>query len=153
MSFARPAVLGDVDANGVEFDLIPYRGRIVASLNGWIADVKSRGGVVTQIPGGFFEGIKGARFGSSVPYVYELPPVWLLVSDGIDTAAYEFLDFFHYTDVAEAADNQMQGLVDMIDTAGTVVGGIPSTLKVVAIGAVALLGIMALSYLPRPRSS
>jgi len=143
----------------LNFDVIAYRGDLVASRNGWIADEKKRGGVITQVPGGFFHGIMAARYGTAPPFAYELPPIWLLIVDGIDTATLEFLDWANYQGVAEAAENQRQGLVDLVTGAGKAAGdlaaGLPSLVKWSAIGLVAVVGLAALQLLPRsnPRRS
>jgi len=135
------------DAEGNYFDVIAYRGGIVGSRDGWIRDEKARGGVITQVPGGFFHGIMAARFGSASPYAYELPPVWLLVIDGIDTGTDEFLSFMNYQGVAEEAENQRQDIVDIIDKAP---GVIVSTTKWLAIAGVAAVALVVLSYVPHP---
>jgi hypothetical protein len=136
----------------LDFDVIPYRGSPVATFDGWRADATARGGTITQVPGGFFANFKAARFGSTVPYVYELPPVWLLALDGVDVADQEVLSWFDYQGIATDADNQLQALHDLLTTApgklGDVVTSIPSILKWSAVG---LIALVVLSALPRRR--
>lgn len=151
MSYAmtRAGVLGDdpaYDDDSSSFDVILYRGAIVASQAGWIADAKARGGVITQVPGGFWHGLKASRFGSAPPYTYELPPVWLLVWDGVDVGTDEFLNLVNYSGVAEYADNQTQGLVDLAKGAGALISS--DTIKYAAWVAVGLVALKALDFLP-----
>ncbi len=157
MGFSR-----DDDA-GLNFDVIAYRGAPVATFDGWRADVKSRGGTVAQVPGGFFHDVKAARFGYAVPYVYELPPIWLLVWDGIDVSVAEFQQWVNYQGIAEEAENQRQSLEDLVTGAGkaggALVAGLPSLVKWGAIGLTAIVGLELLRTLapahnpPRRRRS
>lgn len=151
------------DSAALDFDLIAYRGSPVATFDGWRADVKSRGGGVTQVPGGFFVGVKAARFGSSKPYVYELPPVWLLVWDGVDVATYEFLEWADYQGISAAAENQRQdvenigrGVARVVTGAGKIAGdvgaGLPTALKWGAIGLAAVLGLQLVKTLAPRRN-
>lgn len=156
MSYAvQRFTLGDdpgYDDDSSSFDVILYRGAIVASESSWIADAKARGGVITQVPSGFWHDVKAARFGSSPPYTYELPPVWLLVWDGVDLATDEFLSLVNYSGVAAEAENQKQGFTDMVTGAANLVTGVPSALKWAAVGVLGLVALKALDVLPRGRA-
>lgn len=141
------------DDGTLDFDVIAYRGNPVATFDGWRSDAEGRGGVVTQVPGGFFNGVKAARFGGHVPYVYELPPVWLLVWDGIDVADNEFLSWIDYQGIAENADNQLQAVADILkktpDVIGKTVSAIPVALKWAAVGLLAIVALELLGQLPK----
>jgi hypothetical protein len=147
------ALGADIDGSG--YDVTLYRGAIVGSRAAWVADAESRGGVITQVPGGFWHDIECARFGDAPPYLYELPPVWLLVWDGVDVATQEFLELVDYTGIAEAADNQRQDVANIGTGAAGAVNGLfhdaPAVLKYAAIGGVALLALNLLSRVPRNR--
>lgn len=116
------AVLGSsIDDFGMplDFDVIAYRGAMVASRDAWLADIKSRGGVFTRVPGGFFHDASAARFGAAPPYTYELAPAWLLIWDGVDVATDEFLSLVHYQDVITSDDNQLQQLATVAHAASS----------------------------------
>jgi hypothetical protein len=139
--YLRREVLGDPELFFSDFDVIPYRGNAVATRAGWLADVKSRGGVGTRVPGGFWHDIEAGRFGSAPPYVYELPPVWLLVSSGIDVASDEFSRVIGTNDAIYNADNQLRSMAS----------GITSVVKYAAIGVLGLVALNLLSFAPRRR--
>lgn len=97
------------------FQVIWYRGATVATRDGWIADAKGRGGVITQVPGGFFHDVPAARFGTAAPYVYELAPAWLLTFDGLQYAVDELTRRLGIDDALSNAAAQAQPAADTIN--------------------------------------
>jgi hypothetical protein len=106
-------------------DIVAYRGARVGSRDAWIADVKSRGGVITRMPSGFFMGLEAARFaaiGNASRFFYELPPAWLVVVSGFSNALDQFQRMDYELNVNE--DNQLKkvaaigdAVVNVADTA------------------------------------
>jgi hypothetical protein len=151
-----PTPIDISDSPSLNFEVIAYRGEPVFSRDAWVKDEKARGGVIVQVPDGFFHGIMAARFGDRPPFVYELPPVWLLVADGVDAATYEFLDWMDWQGIAETNYNQVKAIADIATGAGrttsNLVASLPSLLKWAAIG----LGAIAVVEVVRtiaPRKS
>lgn len=126
------------------FDLTPYRGAIVVSRSGWAADVTGRGGVVTQVPDGVLAGLEAGRFGTSPPYLYELPPLWLMVSDGIDITTDAINELYLDSGILESDQNQIDQVKAVGTAASNVVGSIPTIVKW---GAIAVIGLVALNVL------
>jgi hypothetical protein len=129
------------------YSVIAYRGAMVASRDGWIADLKSRGGILTKVPGGFFHDIDAARFGSAAPLVYELPPLWLMVWMVPDLAADEIRRFFDEQGILESAENQITDVANVAHAVKNVGAGagaaadllvkfLPWLIYILAIGAV-----------------
>jgi hypothetical protein len=125
-------------------DVIAYRGAKVGSRDAWIADAKSRGGVITRVPNGFFAGMEAARFGAignSARFFYELPPAWLVAVFGFSNALDQFQRMDYELNVRE--DNQLQDIAAIGDAAINVVQGATKLLPL-AIYAVAALAAMYL---------
>jgi hypothetical protein len=147
--------IDESDDPSLTFDVIGYRGAAVASEAGWQRDVKSRGGVITRVPGGFFQDLEAARFGTAVPYAYELQPIWLLVWNGVDVASDQFLRWADYQAIAVNADNQLQALRDLLDTATGAAKGavtaIPTAIKLAGVGLGLVVGFELLRALSSHR--
>jgi hypothetical protein len=102
------AQLGDVEEfDAPPFTVVRYRGSFVWTQLGWVQDAEARGGVgPVPVPNGAFSDLESMRFGAEAPYVFELPPLWWLVEDGVDVYASKFLSLFGVPDISAVGAEQ-----------------------------------------------